>query len=140
MEISLFSDRLSATFETIITFIFAASIAFRSAGNSIAICFVLTKIVGNRISTILILKMAIAELLVAISMMPFLSGVILMLLYTLMSRKLWKRKTPGNVTEERDKSSQQKKRRVIMADINSSCVLSSCYAMYDIFSKHGCLS
>ena len=25
-------------------------------------------------------------------------------------------------------------------DINCSCVCSSCYALYDIFSKYGCLS
>ena len=68
---SIFPGRLSATFEVIISFIFAASVAFRSAGNSIAICFVFTKMEGNRITNILILKMAIANLLVTISVMPF---------------------------------------------------------------------
>ena len=68
---SLFPDRLSATFQVIISFIFAASIALRSAGNSIAICFVFTKMEGNRITNILIFKMAIANLLVTISVMPF---------------------------------------------------------------------
>ena len=42
---------------------------------------------------------------------------ILMVLYTLISRRLGKRKIPGNVTEERDKSSEQEKRRVTMAFI-----------------------
>ena len=43
---------------------------------------------------------------------------ILMVLYTLMSRKLWKRKIHGNVTEERLRSSEQEKRRVIIALIS----------------------
>ena len=47
---------------------------------------------------------------------------ILMVLYTLMSRKLWKRKIPGNVTEERHKSSEQEKRRVIIALISITVV------------------
>ena len=47
---------------------------------------------------------------------------ILMVLYTLMSRKLWKRRIPGNVTEERHKSSEQEKRRVISALISITVV------------------
>ena len=47
---------------------------------------------------------------------------ILMVLYTLMSRKLWKRKIPGNVTEERHKSSKQEKRRVIIALVSITVV------------------
>ena len=47
---------------------------------------------------------------------------ILMVLYTLMSRTLWKRKMPGNVTEERHKSSEQEKRRVIIALISITVV------------------
>ena len=47
---------------------------------------------------------------------------ILMVLYTLMSRKLWKRKIPGNVTEERLRSSEQEKRRVIIALISITVV------------------
>ena len=47
---------------------------------------------------------------------------VLMVLYTLMSRKLWKRKIPGNVTEERYKSSEQEKRRVIIALISITVV------------------
>ena len=47
---------------------------------------------------------------------------ILMVLYTLISRKLWKRKIPGNVTEERHKSSKQEKRRVIIALISITVV------------------
>ena len=70
---SLFPDRLSATFQVIISIIFAASIAFRSAGNSIAICFIFTKMESNRITNILILEMAIANLLVTISVMPFIA-------------------------------------------------------------------
>ena len=45
-----------------------------------------------------------------------------MVLYTLMSRKLWKRKIPGNVTEERLRSSEQEKRRVIIALISITVV------------------
>ena len=47
---------------------------------------------------------------------------ILIVLYTLMSRKLWKRKIPGNVTEERHKSSKQEKRKVIIALISITVV------------------
>ena len=47
---------------------------------------------------------------------------ILMVLYTLMSRKLWKRRIPENVTEERHKSSEQEKRRVIIALISITVV------------------
>ena len=47
---------------------------------------------------------------------------ILMVLYTLMSRKLWKTRIPGNVTEERHKSSEQEKRRVISALISITVV------------------
>ena len=47
---------------------------------------------------------------------------ILVVLYTLMSRKLWKRRIPGNVTEERHKSSEQEKRRVISALISITVV------------------
>ena len=47
---------------------------------------------------------------------------ILMVLYTLMSRTLWKRKIPGNVTEERLRSSEQEKRRVIIALISITVV------------------
>ena len=39
-----------------------------------------------------------------------------------MSRKLWKRRIPGNVTEERHKSSEQEKRRVIIALISITVV------------------
>ena len=47
---------------------------------------------------------------------------ILMVLYTLMSRTLWKRKIPGSVTEERFRSSEQEKRRVIIALISITVV------------------
>ena len=47
---------------------------------------------------------------------------ILMVLYTFISRKLWKRKIPGNVTEERHKSSEQEKRRVVIALISITVV------------------
>ena len=47
---------------------------------------------------------------------------ILMVLYTLMSRKLWKRKISGIVTEERLRSSEQEKRRVIIALISITVV------------------
>ena len=47
---------------------------------------------------------------------------ILMVLYTIMSRKLWKRRIPGNVTEERQKTSEQEKRRVIIALISITVV------------------
>ena len=43
---------------------------------------------------------------------------ILMVLCTLMSRQLWKPKIPGNVIEERLRSSEQEKRKVIIALIS----------------------
>ncbi|XP_015772749.1 PREDICTED: tachykinin-like peptides receptor 86C [Acropora digitifera] len=238
------AERLSSTGKFIITFLYAASIVFGLAGNSIAIYFSVTKKAGNRITNILILNMAIADLLVTIFAMPVnllllhvrrrwvggtfgeisckivnFSGqvsvpasisivmvvsidrffavvypmkarafrlkikmmtlaswvcsaayaipfliyfgiqerdgiyycllrfpplnnmnsfqiyylitfiffyctplLILMVLYTLMSRKLWKRTIPGNVTEERHKSSEQEKRRVISALISITVV------------------
>ncbi|XP_015766981.1 PREDICTED: tachykinin-like peptides receptor 86C isoform X1 [Acropora digitifera] len=241
---NLLEERLSSTSKFIITFLYAASIVFGLAGNSIAIYFSVTKKAGNRITNMLILNMAIADLLVTIFMMPVtllffhvgrrwiggtfgeisckivrFSGqvsvpasisivmvvsidrffavvypmkarafrlkikmvtlaawvcsvayaipygisfgiqerdgiyhcfrccpplnnktslqiyylitfiffyctplLILMVLYTLMSRKLWKRKIPGNVTEERHKSSKQEKRRVIIALISITVV------------------
>ncbi|XP_044175545.1 tachykinin-like peptides receptor 86C isoform X2 [Acropora millepora] len=238
------AERLSSTGKFIITFLYAASIVFGLAGNSIAIYFSVTKKAGNRITNMLILNMAIADLLVTIFTMPvnllllhvrrrwiggtfgeisckivYFSGqvsvpasisivmvvsidrffavvypmkarafrlkiktmtlaawlcsaayaipfliyfgiqerdgiyccllrfpplnnmnsfqiyylmtfvffycaplLILMVLYTLMSRKLWKRRIPGNVTEERHKSSEQEKRRVIIALISITVV------------------
>ena len=238
------AERLSSTSKFIITFLYAASIVFGLAGNSIAIYFSAKKKAGNRITNMLILNMAIADLLATIFMMPFSllalhedwkwtggtfgeisckivffschvsihasiaivmvvsidrffavvypmkartfrqkikmvtlfgwvcsaayaipflisSGIqerdgiyycspwfspldnrtsvqiyylitfaffyctpllILMVLYTLMSRKLWKRRIPGNVTEERHKSSEQEKRRVIIALISITVV------------------
>ena len=223
---------------------YAASIVFGLAGNSIAIYFAVTKKAGNRITNMLILNMAIADLLVTISAMPYsvlhlcvgwrwIGGVfrhvsckivhflyqmsipasiaivmvvsidrffaivypmkarafrlkikmmalaawvcssayaipylisfgilerdgiyycsswspplsnttsaqiyylttfiflycapllILMVLYTLMLRKLWQRKIPGNVTEERLRSSEQEMRRVIIALISITVV------------------
>ena len=50
---------------------------------------------------------------------------ILTVLYTLMSRKLWKRIIPGNVTEERHKSSEQEKRRVIITLITITVVFAA---------------
>ena len=47
---------------------------------------------------------------------------ILMVLYTLMSRTLWKRKIPGSVTEERLRSSEQEKGRVVIALISITVV------------------
>ena len=238
------AERLSSTGKFIITFLYAASIVSGLAGNSIAIYFSVTKKAGNRITNMLILNMAIADLLVTIFTMPvnlllfhvgtrwiggtfgdisckivYFSGqvsvpasisivmvvsidrffavvypmkarafrlkikmvilaawvcsaayaipygisfgiseqdgiyncspwfpplnnmtslqiyylitfvffyctplLILMVLYTLMSRKLWKRRIPGNVTEERHKSSEQEKRRVIIALISITVV------------------
>ena len=240
----LLEERLSSTSKFIITFLYAASIVFGLAGNSIAIYFSVTKKAGNRITNMLILNMAIADLLVTIFMMPvsllifhvgprWIGGtfgeisckvvrfscqvsipasiaivmvvsidrffavvypmkarafrlkikmmtlaswvcsaayaipygisfgiqerdgiynclpslpplnnktslkiyylmtfiflyctplLILMVLYTLMSRKLWKRRIPGNVTEERHKSSEQEKLRVIIALISITVV------------------
>ena len=236
-------EPLTPTSKFIITFLYAASIVFGLAGNSIAIYFSVTKKAGNRITNMLILNMAIADLLVTISAMPYsvlflyvgwrwIGGIfgeisckivhflyhwsipasifvvmivsinrffaivypmklsllpktkmttfviwicsasyavplmisfgikerdgiyycsrwlpplsnttsvriyylttfvflycapllILMVLYTLMSRKLWKRRIPGNVTEERQKSSKQEKRRVIIALISITVV------------------
>ena len=46
-------------------------------------------------------------------------------LYTLIARRLWKRKILGIVTEERDKSSEQEKRRVIMALISIAVVFAA---------------
>ncbi|XP_067055638.1 tachykinin-like peptides receptor 86C isoform X2 [Acropora muricata] len=238
------AERLSSTGKFIITFLYAASIVFGLAGNTIAIYFSVTKKAGNRITNILILNMAIADQLVTIFTMPvnllllhvrrrWIGGtfgeisckivyfscqvsvpasisivmvvsidrffavvypmkarafrlkikmmtlaawvcsaayaipfliyfgiqerdgiyccllrfpplnnmnsfqiyylitfiffyctplLILMVLYTLMSRKLWKRRIPGNVTEERHKSSEQEKRRVISALISITVV------------------
>ena len=51
-----------------------------------------------------------------------------MALYTLILRRLWKRKILGNVTEEteeRDKSSEQEKRRVIIALISFAVVFAA---------------
>ena len=240
----LLEERMSSTSKFIITFLYAASIVFGLAGNSIAIYFSVTKKAGNRITNMLILNMAIADLLVTIFTMPvnllylhvgprWIGGtfgeisckivrfscqvsipasiavvmvvsidrffavvypmkarafrlkikmmtlaawvcsaayaipyliffgiqerdgiydclirfpplnnvtsfqtyylmtfvffycaplLILMVLYTLMSRKLWKRRIPGNVTEERHKSSEQEKRRVISALISITVV------------------
>ena len=238
------AETLSSTSKFIIAFLYAASIVFGLAGNSISIYFSVTKKAGNRTTNMLILNMAIADLLVTIFMMPYsllalhmdprwiggtfgeisckivyFSGqvsipasiaivmvvsidrffavvypmkarafqqkikmmtlaawvcsvayaipygisfgiiehdgiyycllwfppldnmtsfqiyylitfvffyctplLILMVLYTLMSRKLWKRRIPGNVTEERHKSSEQEKRRVIIALISITVV------------------
>ncbi|XP_029200534.2 tachykinin-like peptides receptor 86C [Acropora millepora] len=238
------AETLSSTSKFIIAFLYAASIVFGLAGNSISIYFSVTKKAGNRITNMLILNMAIADLLVTIFMMPssllalhmgprwiggtfgeiscnivYFSGqvsipasiaivmvvsidrffavvypmkarafqqkikmmtlaawvcsaayaipygisfgiiehdgiyycslwfppldnmtslqvyylitfiffyctplLILMVLYTLMSRKLWKRRIPGNVTEERHKSSEQEKRSVISALISITVV------------------
>ena len=240
----LLEERLSSTSKFIVTFLYAASIVFGLAGNSISIYFSVSKKAGNRITNMLILNMAIADLLVTIFTMPvnllflhvrrrwvggtfgeisckivrFSSQVsipasiavvmvvsidrffavvypmkarefrlkikmmtlaawvcsaayaipygisfgiqerdgiyhcagcfpplnnktsskiyylitflffyctpllILMVLYTIMSRKLWKRRIPGNVTEERHKSSEQEKRRVISALISITVV------------------
>ena len=65
-----------------------------------------------------------------------------MVLYTFISRTLWKQKITGNVTEERDKSSEEEKRRVIIALISTAAVFGAhaCYAVYDKFSKYGCLA
>ena len=68
---------------------------------------------------------------------------ILMILYTLISRRLWQRKILGIVTEERQtESSEQEKGRVIMALISIAVVFAAhnYYELYDIFSKYGCLS
>ena len=241
---NLLQERSSSAGKFIITFLYAASIVFGLAGNSIAIYFAITKKAGNRITNMLILNMSIADLLVTIFKMPVsllvshvgrrwiggtfgdisckivyfsrhvsipasiaivmvvsvnrffavvypmkartfrqkikmvtLAGwvcsaayatpflisfgiqerdgiyyclhwfpplnnttsvqiycltafiflycaplLILMVLYTLISRKLWKRKIPGNVTEERHKSSKQEKRRVIIALISITVV------------------
>ena len=62
----LLEERLSSTSKFIITFLYAASIVFGLAGNSIAIYFSVTKKAGNRITNMLILNMAIADLLVTI--------------------------------------------------------------------------
>ena len=240
----LLAESLSSTGKFIITFLYAASIVFGLAGNSIAIYSAVFKKAGNRITNMLILNMAIADLLVTISAMPFsvlfiyvrrrwIGGIfgeisckivhfiyqmsipasifivvvvsidrlfavvypikartfrqkikmailaawvcsaayaipygisfgiqeedgifycslwfppldnmtslqiyylitflflystpllILMVLCTLISRKLWKRQIPGNVTEERHKSSEQEKRRVIIALISITVV------------------
>ena len=240
----LLAESLSSTGKFIITFLYAASIVFGLAGNSIAIYFAVFKKAGNRITNMLILNMAIADLLVTISAMPYsvlfiyvrrrwIGGIfgeisckivhftyqmsipasifivvvvsidrffavvypvkaqtfrqkvkmailaawvcsaayaipflisfgiqerdgvycclnyfpplnnitskqiyyliaflflystpllILMVLYTLISRKLWKRQIPGNVTEERHKSSKQERRRVIIALISITVV------------------
>ena len=240
----LLEERMSSTSKFIITFLYAASIVFGLAGNTIAIYFSVTKKAGNRITNMLILNMAIADLLVTIFTMPvnllfchvggrWIRGtfgeisckivrfccqvsipasiavvmvvsidrffavvypmkarafrlkikigtlaawvcsvayaipygisfgirehdgiyycstwfppltnltswqvyylitfvffyctplLILMVLYTIMSRKLWKRRIPGNVTEERHKSSEQEKRRVIIALISITVV------------------
>ena len=48
-----------------------------------------------------------------------------MVLYTIISRRLWKRKIRENVTEERDKSSEQEKRRVIIALISIAVVFAA---------------
>ena len=48
-----------------------------------------------------------------------------MVLYTLISRRLWKRKILGIVTEGGDKSSEQEKRRVIMAFISIAVVFAA---------------
>ena len=240
----LLEERLSSTSKFIISFLYAASIVFGLAGNSIAIYFSVTKKAGNRITNMLILNMAIADLLVTVFWMPasllffnvegrWIGGtfgdisckfvrfscqvsipasiavlmvisidrffavvypmkvrafrlkikmmtlaawvcsaayaipygisfgileydgiyycspwfppldnmtsfqiyylitfvffyctpiLILVVLYTIMSRKLWKRRIPGNVTEERHKSSEQEKRRVISALISITVV------------------
>ena len=65
---------------------------------------------------------------------------ILMVLYTLISRRLWQRKILRIVTEERQIIRTRKAKGYNGFDINCSCVCSSCYALYDIFSKYGCLS
>ena len=244
IESNLLAERSSSTSKFIITFLYAASIVFGLVGNSIAIYFAVTKKAGNRITNMLILNLAIADLLVTIFPMPvnllylhvgprWIKGtfgeisckivrfscqvsipasisivmvvsidrffavvypmkarafrlkikmmtlaawvcsaayaipygisfgkpeqdgtyncspwfpplnnltsfqiyflitfvffyctplLILMVLYTLMSRKLWKRRIPGNVTEERHKSSEQEKRRVIIALISITVV------------------
>ena len=64
------AERLSSTGKFIITFLYAASIVFGLAGNTIAIYFSVTKKAGNRITNMLILNMAIADLLVTIFTMP----------------------------------------------------------------------
>ena len=242
--LSIGSKLLAESSKFIITFLYAASIVFGLAGNSISIYFSVTKKAGNRITNMWILNMAIADLLVTIFTMPvnllylhvgprWIGGtfgeisckivrfscqvsipasiavvmvvsidrffavvhpmkarafrlkikigtlaawvcsvayaipygisfgirehdgiyycsswfpplnnltswqvyylitfvffyctplLILMVLYTLMSRKLWKRRIPVNVTEERQKSSEQEKRRVISALISITVV------------------
>lgn len=40
---------------------------------------------------------------------------ILLVLYTFISRKLWQRKIPGNVSEARERSTEEEKRRIIKA-------------------------
>ncbi|XP_068676153.1 tachykinin-like peptides receptor 86C [Montipora foliosa] len=52
---------------------------------------------------------------------------ILIVLYTLISRRLWQRKIPGNVSQERYKSSQQEKRRVILALIAIIVLFAVCW-------------
>ena len=67
---NLLAERSSSTSKFTITFLYAASIVFGLVGNSISIYFAVTKKAGNRITNMLILNMAIADLLVIIFMMP----------------------------------------------------------------------
>ena len=66
---------------------------------------------------------------------------ILMGLYTLISRRLWKRKMESSPNKETNHQNKESGGLSLNGfDINFSCVCRSCYALYDIFSKYGCLS
>ena len=53
--------------------------------------------------------------------------VILLVLYTLISRKVWQRKIPGNVSKARHRSTEEEKRRIIKALILIVVVFAVCW-------------
>ena len=53
--------------------------------------------------------------------------VILVVLYTLIARKLWQRKIPGNVSKARFRSTQREKRRIVKALVLIVAVFAICW-------------
>ncbi|XP_068677096.1 neuropeptide SIFamide receptor-like [Montipora foliosa] len=68
---SSFTVKFSTTSKVTITVLYAATIMFGIAGNSIAIYFAIMKKAGNRVTNMLILNMAIADMLITIFAMPY---------------------------------------------------------------------